>query len=247
MKLSVLASGSTGNGYVLYNDTTAIVLEAGVHIKELYKAYGYGVERIAACLVTHEHKDHCGFVGDYLKAGIPVYASAGTIEGMELPDTHNVHALEPLKAARIGEWSVTPFPTQHDCKEPFGFVLSHPDCGNVLFATDTYFLKYRFTNLNNIMIECNYVPEKLDENVESGKLPFIVKRRTLKSHMSLPRCLATLQEHDLRKVVNIVLVHMSAGNGDAEKMTESIALGTGKRVFIAEAGLTIDFNQDFCL
>lgn len=247
MRLIVLASGSAGNGYVLYNDDTAIVLEAGVHIKELHKAYGYDVKRIAACLITHEHKDHCGFVEQYLEAGIPVYASAGTIEGMAIDDKykHSIHPMQEMEAAEIGPWSVIPFHTQHDGLEPFGFVIAHPECGNVMFATDTYYIKYRFTNLNNIMIECNYVPEILDQNVADGKLPFIVKRRTLKSHMSLPKCIETLRDHDLKKVVNIVLVHMSTGNGDAERMREEVSLATGKRVFVAEAGLSIDFNSSF--
>lgn len=245
MKLSVLASGSAGNGYVLYNDKTAIVLEAGVHIKDLYKMYGYDVKRIAACLITHEHKDHCGFVDQYLEAGIPVYASAGTIKGMELGERHNVKPLEALKTVHIGEWTVTPFPTQHDGKQPFGYIVTHEECGNVLFATDTYYIKYRFTNLNNILIECNYVPEKLDDNVASGKLHPLVKRRTLKSHMSLPKCIETLLEHDLRHVVNIVLIHLSVGNGDPELMKQEVSLATGKRVFVADAGLAIDFNHEF--
>lgn len=246
MRLSVLASGSAGNGYVLHNGSTAIVIEAGVPIKDLYKTYGYDVKNIAACLISHEHKDHCGFAEQYIKAGIPVLASKGTVEGMDLGELeYKASTLTEFEPKIVGEWSVTGFPTQHDGKQPFGFIVSHPETGNILFATDTYFLKYRFSNLNNILIECNYIPEVLDENVSSGKLHPLVKRRTLKSHMSLPTCIKTLSEHDLQKVVNIVLIHLSQGNSIPCEMKEQVALATGKRVFIAESGLSIDFNIDF--
>lgn len=50
-----------------------------------------------------------------------------------------------------------PVKTEHDAKEPLGFLIySRTTREKLLFATDTYYIRYRFPGLTHIMIECNY-------------------------------------------------------------------------------------------
>lgn len=35
----------------------------------------------------------------------------------------------------------------------------------LLFITDSYFVRYKFKNINYLMIECNYSADILEENV----------------------------------------------------------------------------------
>ena len=113
----------------------------------------------------------------------------------------------------------------------------------MLFATDTYFLPYKFEGLTNILIECNYREDILKRNIESGKIPPSHYNRLLESHMSFATCKEALLANDLRKVNNIVLIHLSDGNSNAEEFQKDIHLATGKAVHIADRGLKINFNK----
>lgn len=131
----------------------------------------------------------------------------------------------------------------HDCAEPLGFFINHEETGNILFATDTYYLPSTFAGLNNVLIECNYRLDILEENIANGRLPVPVRNRTLKSHLSYDNCVQALQANDLTKVNNIVLLHLSNDNSHAEEFRAGIKKATGKTVYIAEAGLVINLNK----
>ena len=72
MRLLVLKSGSSGNGYVLYNDREALIIECGVSYDTCLKALKFKRGIIVGALVTHEHLDHSKYVEQYLEAAIPV-------------------------------------------------------------------------------------------------------------------------------------------------------------------------------
>jgi len=137
-----------------------------------------------------------------------------------------------------------PFDVKHDCQEPLGFLIFHKEMGLTLFATDCFYLKYKFSSLNQIMLECNYSDEIIEKNLAKGLTHDIVMRRTAKSHMSLATCKKTLLANDLRNVSNILLIHLSDTNSDSRLFKSEIQGVTGKIVHIAEKGLEIDFNKE---
>lgn len=57
MKLSVLASGSKGNCYILNDDKDALIIEAGVSFMEVKKHLDFNVSDIRCILCSHEHFD----------------------------------------------------------------------------------------------------------------------------------------------------------------------------------------------
>ena len=83
MRFHPLASSSHGNAYVLEDGETFLLIECGVTYKKLQKLMGFSVSQAAACLISHEHKDHAGCYDQLHKSGIPVYASAGTAKALE--------------------------------------------------------------------------------------------------------------------------------------------------------------------
>jgi phosphoribosyl 1,2-cyclic phosphodiesterase len=192
---------------------------------------------------TPTDSDHAGHVKEY--TAVPVYASQGTLSSFTLKQRvqHNQFALRNLQRVQIGPFSVLPFSVQHDAKEPLGFVITHPECGNVLFATDTYYVEYTFSQLSNILIECNYSAEILERNVLAGKVSPAQRSRTLQSHMSYESCLQMLKSNDLSNVNSIVLIHLSDLNSHAEEFREGIQRATGKNVHVAAKGMTISFNK----
>lgn len=245
MVLKVIGSSSRGNGYLLCPEKggKALMIEAGCRVLDVKKAFGFSLSRVAACLVTHEHGDHCGHARELAKAYVPLLMTGGTARAAVISDLPSVTAVETLQAVNIEEWRVLAFPTQHDAAEPCGWLMQHPECGSVLFATDTYYLQYKFAGLSNILIECNYSLDLLRRNLHLGNTSPRRYERTVKSHMSYSTCRETLLANDLSKVNNIVLVHLSADNSNSAEFARGIAEATGKAVTVAEAGMEIPFGK----
>lgn len=233
MDVKVIASGSRGNCYRISDGVTPVLLECGISIKQIRRGLGFGLTQVAACLVSHEHQDHSRALKDVLKAGVEVYTSPGTIEALGLEH----HRLRPVRAKdtfHIGTWTVRAFETQHDAQEPLGFLL-HSRASNerLLYATDTYYIRYKFPGLTHIMVECNYAADILEANVKRGSVPEVLKKRLLTSHFSLENVKEFLKANDLSKVQEIHLLHLSDSNSDAERFKREIQELTGKMVFVA--------------
>lgn len=245
MELKILGSSSSGNCYVLDNGKEALILEAGVAYSEVMKSLDFNISRVAGCLISHEHGDHCKEVGKFLDARIPVFASIGTIEHCKQMQGRLTKAqvIEDGIVYEIGNFKVQAFDVQHDCAEPFGFLIHHNETGMVLFATDTYYLAYTFKGLNNILIECNYRLDILEENIAKGLIPEQLRARTMESHMSYETCKETLLANDLKAVNNIVLIHLSSGNSNAKEFQQGIKEATGKSVHIASKGMKLNFGK----
>jgi len=231
-----LASGSAGNCYCVSDGSTSLLLECGISVKQIRRGLGFGLTNVAACLVSHEHQDHAKAVADVLRAGVEVYTSPGTIEALGLEH----HRLRPVRAKetfKVGTWTVRAFETQHDAQEPLGFLL-HSQASNerLLYATDTYYIRYKFPGLTHIMVECNYAADILEANVKRGSVPEVLKKRLLTSHFSLENVKEFLKANDLSKVQEIHLLHLSDGNSDAERFKREIMAVCGKPVYIAGGG-----------
>lgn len=243
MELTVLGSSSSGNCYVLQNENEALVIEAGVSLKEVKKAVDFNVSKIIGAIVSHEHGDHAKYIQEFLDMRIPVYVSAGTKRSIKIKGFFLTFLIESGVIKPIGNFMILPFGTKHDASEPLGFLISHPEIGVLLFATDTYYLPYKFEGLTNVMIECNYRADILNRNIESGKIPKSHYIRLLQSHMSFDTCKEALEANDLSKVNNIILLHLSYGNSNADEFKRDIQQATGKNVHVADKGLKISLNR----
>lgn len=224
MKLKVLASGSTGNSYILESEAEALVIEAGVPFKELIRHVDH--RKIVGCLVSHEHKDHAGYVGQYIMRGIKVY-SPYTVSRNE-------------EVLRFGGFNYIPFKNHHDVS-CYGFKINHKDLGQLIFGTDTGYIEYTFKGTNHWLIECNYSKDILDERVDNGLNP-VLADRIVRDHMSLETCKDFFKANDLSKTRNIVLLHLSDSNSHAEQFKREIRELTNKPTYIAEKGLEIDLS-----
>jgi len=230
--ITPLASGSRGNCYHITDGSSPLLLEAGIPFKEIQRGIGFTTSELAGCLVSHEHQDHCKAVKDALKAGVEVWASAGTKKALQI-SAHNLRPMAPLINYGIGSWTVKPFEVQHDATEPLGFLLANRSKDKLLYITDSYYCRYKFLGLTHIMIECNHSYEILRRNTEAGLLPVAMKNRLIRSHFSLENVKAFLEANDLSRVQEIWLIHLSDGNSDADQFKREIQELTGKPVYVA--------------
>lgn len=243
MILKVIGTGSKGNTYILENDTEALVIECGMSIKSIKEAVNFNVGKIAGCIVTHEHQDHCKSINQLFAAGVNVFASGGTLKALKATENHRAHAVKNKVPFYVGGFKIMAFDVKHDCAEPFGFLINHKETGNVLFLTDTFYSAYTFKNLNNIIIEANFSKKIIDAKLRAGATPKFLRDRILKNHFSLENCLDALSKNDITAVNNIVLIHLSDTNSHAVDFKTAVQKQTNKTVTIAENGIQIPFNK----
>lgn len=242
MKLKCLGSGSSGNCYILTSSKgDSLIIEAGVKFIEVKKALNFNLRNVVGCVVSHEHGDHAKYLSDVLSCGIKVLGLKEAFKNVK----QKVFCVEvePLHGYKIGSFKVFTIPVCHDVP-CIGFVIEHEEMGKLLFITDTMMLEYKIPNLNHIMIEANYSDEILQENIESGLLPAFMKDRLLHSHMELKTTAQVLKANDLSNVNEVVLLHLSGRNSNAEQFLQYIEKNAGKPVFIANSRLEINLDKE---
>lgn len=245
MILKIVNSNSYGNAYIMEAQSgEALLIECGLRFAKIKEALKYRIDRVAGCLITHSHGDHCKAVYDVLKTGIKVYATAGEHKAMATDSHHNAKVITPLaRPLSVGSFEVLAFKVIHDTPDPVGYLIKHKECGTVLFLTDTVYSPFKFAGLNNVIIEANYCQKIIDRRVEEGENPQFLRDRVIESHMSIAHCKDLLQSNDLSQVNNIVLIHLSDGNSDAARFQREVQEVTGKTVHIADAGMELQFNK----
>ncbi|RHW33543.1 MBL fold metallo-hydrolase [Oceanobacillus profundus] len=232
IEIKTLASGSKGNCYHITDGSTPLLLECGIPFKSIRRALNFETSNLAGCLVTHEHKDHCAGLKDVTRSGIDCYMSPGTAEAVGVSN-HRIKKVKSKQQFEIGTWTVLPFDVQHDVSEPYGFLLVNKVGEKLLFATDTYYIRYKFKGLTHLLIECNYSMDILNNNIENGHTHIGMKNRLIKSHFSLENVKEFLLANDLSKVQEIHLLHLSDANSNEAFFKREIQELTGKVVYIA--------------
>jgi phosphoribosyl 1,2-cyclic phosphodiesterase len=241
MKLKVIASGSKGNCYLLENNDSCLILEAGIKLMEIKKAIDFKTTKISGCLVSHEHQDHAKYIKEYLEAGITVNVPVSIfVSKFNFFGCGNLKIISGETVIH-GKFKIMPFRLIHDV-ECFGFLIFHPDFGRLLFCTDTKYIPYRFTNLQHIVCEVNYDDERLEDNVVSGKINKTVRDRVINSHMGLETFVDYLSKIETDNLKTITLCHLSDGNSDADKFIHEITGKTGVKVIIADKGTEVELN-----
>lgn len=233
MKITSLASSSRGNCYLIRDGVSSLLIECGVDLKKIRKHIK--LSDLAGCLISHEHQDHSKYAKEIIKY-TGIWTSAGTLSSLDLgPYDYRSTVARPGETFKIGSFLVVPFETQHDAKEPLGFlVYSTATEEKLLFATDTYYIKNRFQDLNYIMIECNYSTEILKANIDAGKIPKAVAKRLFESHFELENVKSFLKAQDLSTVKAIYLLHMSDGNSDAARFKREVQELTGIPTYVCD-------------
>lgn len=241
MFIKVLGSGSSGNGYIIGNEQEQIIIECGMPFRDVEKAMNGNVSNIKGVLVSHSHGDHMKFASQYALR-LPLFATKGTFEEAQsskmdnFMDYESYPACQPIKYKKtfaLGDFKVMPFKTYHDTKEPCGFIIKLPNGSNLVFATDTYKLPYRFSNISYWMIECNYDRTLLKQNVTEGIVHLKVAERVIASHLNIDSCIRTLQENDLTRTREIILIHLSNNNSQKDFFVDEVGRATGKFVTVA--------------
>lgn len=235
MKLKVLGSGSSGNCYILENDNEALIIEAGLPFMEAKKALNFNIMKIKAVLITHLHSDHHFYWFQYVRAGIPVFEPF-KLEGASLEFDNSQFRIQAFENQdSSGRW----LHNNSDGSECpcYGFYITHPEIGNLVYATDTEYVRWRFKDVNHILCEANYDMQFVNRDDQNYE-------HRLRGHMSLDTALKFISTNDNPALRNVVLIHLSDKSGNPtlfkQKVVEKLKYDT--EVYVAENGLEVDFN-----
>jgi len=225
-----LFSGSSGNSLFCQYGNTRVLIDAGKPGKQIEDALnkiGVDPETISGILITHEHSDHISGVGVLARRyQIPLYATAGTWEGMQKKIGKIPGDLRrEIMGGRdfyLGDMGVVPFTIPHDAAEPVGFrlyggklsVSTATDLGH--FAEDVY---EEIAGSSLILLESNHDPEMLKVNPHYSAM---LKHRILSDfgHLSNEACSQALLRLISAGTGTILLGHLSAENNTPERAME---------------------------
>lgn len=210
MNITVLASGSTGNAYIVTDGQTSVLLDAGIPFKKLQQKSGFGLSSVDAALISHHHADHSAAVRDLIgKQGMNAHMSEATARTLGVAG-YRVKLVAPSRKFEVGTFKIVPFSLPHinsdgtECPN-LGYLLFSTVTGErLLFATDCMYIPQRFPACDIYMVEVNY-----SEDVENDHtIPAVEKRRWL-SHMSLNTAMKFYRAQDLSKCKAIYALHLS--------------------------------------
>ena len=221
MRLVVLGSGSEGNAVVVEAGGRRLLIDAGFSRREIKRRLakvGLAPEDLHAVVLTHEHLDHVRGVDRFCrKRRVPIYATRGTVEGMELRP--EVAALvRPCRSGvpfEAAGFVVEMFTVPHDAREPVGVVVEDPGGGGrVGLVTDigsrSRLAWARLGGVHALVLEANHDLEML----RNGPYPWPLKQRVAGRHGHLSNAdaangLAELAHEGLQ---HVVLYHLSQVN-----------------------------------
>lgn len=233
MKLKILGSGSSGNCYILESDTEALIIEAGLPFKEVKKALDFNIRKIKAVIVSHVHQDHHLYWFQYVRAGIPVFEPFRN-DGESLEFDNSQFVIQAFEnRSKDGKWlHDNTDGTECPC---YGYYIQHPDIGRLVYVTDTEYVRWRFQNINHILVEANFSSSMVDADSPNYE-------HVLRGHMSIETACEFIRVNSSHNLRNVVLCHLSQQNSDAEDFIAHAQSLVKCPIHIARKGLEVEFN-----
>lgn len=236
--LHVLGSSSTGNCYLLESEKECLILECGVRVQEVKKALNFDLRKVVGCIATHGHKDHIGYLKGFLETNIPIYTNDETVEKVEIVYGELLHGVPEKRPFQLGGFRITPFYVPHDGTPCFAYQISHGEIGKLLFLTDLEYCKYKFKDVSQILVEANYAKEIIKQDNPNFD-------HVTRGHMELETTLGFLNTNANPSLMNVVLLHLSDSNSDAEMFyTKAKEVVPGANVYVADVGMEIELNKE---
>ena len=219
MQLTVLGSGSSGNCYLIHNETECLILDAGIPSIDVQRALDYNIQNIVGVLVTHAHGDHAKYAKDFAKMGIPV------IKPYE----------KPIDTITLGNFKIQPFGVEHDVP-CFGFMVKHEEIGKLIYITDTTHVVHKFSQLNHMLIEANYDKTLIDDTQANAT-------HVRQGHMEIGETIKFVKANNCNSLRNVVLVHLSNANSNEQQFIDAIQKCVNCDVYAADKGLQIRLSK----
>lgn len=201
MILDIIATGSSGNSYLLRNDKECLIIEMGMPFMEVKKALDFNIMPIVGAICSHGHGDHFKYYAEYKKSGIKIFCPFQ----------------EDKKSAQFGGFTIQAFELPHGETKSYGFYIRHEEIGQLLFLTDFEYCEYDFSKLNveHILIECNYQLDMVDVDAPNFK-------HKIQGHCADTTCLEFIKHNYSPHTRTISIIHTNPMSLDEKAIVERI-------------------------
>lgn len=241
MRVSILASGSSGNCTLVEAKGATVLVDAGIpaRIARLrLRALRIPIPSpVDAVIVTHAHGDHARHAQVLQRSfGGDLFVTPETGEACHLLDAPGVTVYAKDRPFTIGGLVVTPLPVSHDSPQ---VSLRFQDADHAVgLATDLGVARSKLSDHLSgcliVMLESNHDPEML----ASGPYPPFLKKRVASElgHLSNDQA-AELLASLAPGFRHVVLMHLSEKNNSPElalKTTRRALKGRGIRIHVAK-------------
>ena len=231
MRFTSLGSGSSGNGLVVEEGSTRVLMDCGFSLAETrlrLERVGLQPSQLAGILVTHEHDDHMGGVARLAKKhAIPVYLTRGAAQWLP-PDFPAVlvRLIDSHSTFAIGGLEVQPFTVPHDAREPVQYAFSDGDA-RLGVATDlgciTQHVVEMLSRCTALIVETNHDLDMLME----GPYPVSLKHRVAGrfGHLDNHCARDLVRAVDRSRLRHLIAAHLSQQNNTRELAVEALSAG----------------------
>lgn len=164
-----------------------------------------------------------------------------------------IPAFAPYRGDRIarfrGRWKIKTFDltdlngnwTHTDANgEPcpiYGFLITHKEMGRMLYITDCELIKWKFKDINHILLGVNYDKDLVDTDNPKANHVF-------RGHLSIDTACDFVKANYSDSLQNVIMCHLSSENADRDSFIEKMKkVAYGANVDVAVAGKSWDLKN----
>lgn len=134
-----------------------------------------------------------------------------------------------------GNWTHT-----HANGEPcpiYGFLITHREMGKMLYITDCEVVKWKFKDINHILLGVNYDKDLIDR--DTGKANHVFR-----GHLEIGTACDFVKENYSDSLQNVIMCHLSSENAYSDIFIEKMKkVACGVNVDVAVAGKSWDLKN----
>lgn len=179
--------------------------------------------------------DHSKSLNEFKAMGIPIYAPYISQKPMTIGS--GAFRIQSFDLTTVdGRWTHTNAGgTECPC---YGFLITHKEMGKLLYITDTELIKWRFKDINHILLGVNYDKDLIDRD-NTGKANHVFR-----GHLSIDTACDFVKANDSDSLQNIIMCHLSSENADKDSFIAKMKnVVNGANVDVAVAGKSWDLKN----
>lgn len=172
--------------------------------------------------------DHSKSLNDFNDMGIPVFAPYITEKPMKIGNgDFRIQAFD--LTTLDGRWTHTNADgSECPC---YGFLITHPEMGRMLYITDTEMVKWRFKGINHVLLGTNYDKDLVNVDNQSKA------NHVFRGHLSIDTACDFVKSNNSNDLQNVIMCHLSSENADRDSFIEKMKkVAKNANVDVAVAG-----------
>lgn len=176
---------------------------------------------------SHPPLDHSKSLNEFMAMGMPIYAPYISQKPMAIGS--GAFRIQSFDLTTVdGRWTHTNADgTECPC---YGFLITHKEMGKLLYITDTELIKWRFKDINHILLGVNYDKDLVDTDNPKANHVF-------RGHLSIDTACDFVKANDSDSLQNVIMCHLSSENADKDSFIAKMKNAVNRaNVDVAEQG-----------